>query len=266
MSRYILVAIYTLCRATARMCRPARLTLSARSAIISLLLSERTVARRADDRAFISSRGLILGGGQHTLVRDGYLVWSVIAQDETAVDQPQMSYDAKKSLEGLLKRCDGLPLVVPAERCLTPSHCDCRHPSYFCLQSPAEGDGSPVMCGDCRRSYPLYRTIRNPAEREFDLILSWQTMRRGYIEQYTSGLETAVSRAQLSDCVSDLSLTGRRLAGEIERETGITTFYPLYSYYETPPVKCPQCGGDWVNHYRDAVPFERCCRECRLVM
>ena len=209
--------------------------------------------------------GLILDGWQ-IFISGGETIYRVTAQDEDAVDQSQMSYDAKKALEKVLPLCAELPKVIPGDSCFEPSHCTCEHPSWLLMQSPGLACGSPLACGDCGKNYPLYRTVRNPAEREFDTILEWQSMRHGILQQFMSNLDAATAKLHLSDCVSDLSLAGRQLAGNTELATGILTLYPLFSYYETPPELCPQCGNNWVNEYRDAVPFQRFCRECRLVM
>ena len=146
------------------------------------------------------------------------------------------------------------------------------------MQSPPEWEGSPVKCGDCGRSVPLYRLCNSVPEREFDDVLMWRRMRRAYFTAYEAGgggraavyagtvFDAAAAYAILRSCVSELSLEGRRLAGKIEAETGIMTLYPLFSQYEKLPVRCPQCGADWRNPFTGAINYECFCRECRLVM
>ena len=210
--------------------------------------------------------GLVLEGGTYRYIKDGSLRRRMIAVTREAMSEKQMSYDARQSLAALQSLCERPPQAVHVHECVTPAHCECRKPSYLVLQSPAEWEGTPLCCGDCRKSFPLYRLIANPSEREFDDLLHWSKLRRGYVEQYMTGAETVASHEILQSCVSDLALQGRRLAGIVEVATGAITLYPLFAYYERAPERCPQCGSDWRNQYRNAVPFEFFCRTCRLVM
>ncbi|MBE6754551.1 MAG: hypothetical protein E7559_09445 [Ruminococcaceae bacterium] len=210
--------------------------------------------------------GLVLEGGGWLYEKDGELRRRFIAVTKEAMDPRQMSYDARQSWKAVLKLSEEPPKAVCLQECLSPAHCTCKKPGFLVMQSPAEWEGTPICCGDCRKSYPIYRLERDPLEREFDDLLHWSKLRRGYIEQYMTGAERVISHEALQGCVSDLSLQGRRLAGMVETATGILTLYPLFAYYEKAPSRCPQCGGEWVNRYRDAIPFEFFCRSCRLVM
>lgn len=210
--------------------------------------------------------GLILEGGTYTRTEDGSFKRRVIAVTREAMSPRQISYDARVSRSALAKLCESEPEAVHIHECDKPSHCECRKPSFLVMQSPGEWEGTPLCCGDCHKNFPLYRLVPDAAEREFDDLLHWSKLRRGYVEEYMTGAETVRSHAMLQNCVSELSLQGRRLAAAIEDATGVVTLYPLFAYYERTLDRCPQCGGPWQNHYRDAVPFEFFCRTCRIVM
>ena len=226
----------------------------------------------------LARNGLTLEAGARTYYENGEVVLQVIAQDNEAVDERNMSYDTTKALEALVKRCTDVPSVSVLREHIHPANCECAHPSYFVLQSPPEWEGSPVKCGDCGNSVPLYRLCNSVPEREFDDLLMWRRIRRGYFTAYEAGrsaraaifagtaFDAAAAYAILKSCVSELSLEGRRLAGVIEAETGILTLYPLFSHYEKPPEHCPQCGSDWLNPYTGAINYQCFCRACRLVM
>ncbi|MBQ4313732.1 MAG: DUF2310 family Zn-ribbon-containing protein [Clostridia bacterium] len=220
-------------------------------------------------RAFVremAKAGLILEGGVHCFARDDRYVCRVIAQDGEAISEQNMSYDGQKALERLLGLCEDLPRLTPCEELDDIPHCTCERSSYYILSPCAEWEGSPVRCGDCRRSVPLYRIIPIANERDFDDLLGWSRLYRSFLTQYQCGYNALYAYNMLKDCVSDLSLQGRSAAGKVERRSGIITLYPLFSQYELLPNKCPQCGGNWINQYRDAVPYERFCRSCRIVM
>lgn len=212
--------------------------------------------------------GLTLEGGVDIRREGDSYVSRVVAQDSEAIDEKNFSYDTRQALKKLLEVSDGLPVVTSAGKCLIPAHCECRSPGYLILQAPAEWEGSPVMCGDCGKSVPLYRIVPSTAEMEFDDLLGWRRLYRSYMLQHTTGLDGIdyhESYEMLHECVSTLSLAGRRLAGTVERFTGKPTYYPIYNRFEHIPDTCPQCGGDWRNPYPDAIKFTHVCSGCRLV-
>lgn len=228
--------------------------------------------------AELSRCGLTLEAGARTLYQNGEYILLVIAQDEEAIDEKNMNYDTKKALTELTKKCEAMPKVRTLAELEFPAHCVCAKPSHFIMQSPPEWEGSPVRCGDCGKSVPLYRLDGFAADRNFDDLLLWRRLRRGCFSTYEYGSrkqsvasaqalsEPAAAYAALKSCVSGVSLEGRRLAAMVEKNTGVITVYPLFSQYEKMPEYCPQCGRSWINPFTDAVKFKCFCRECRLVM
>jgi len=119
---------------------------------------------------------------------------------------------------------------------------------------------------DCGKSVPLYRLVRDKEQREFDDLLHWRKLRRGFLEQIGEKLNTGYAYGMLNNCMSGLSQEGRRLAAAIQKWTGVITLYPVFSRFEEPPRRCPGCGGDWRNPYTGAIPYKYFCRQCRLVL
>jgi len=210
--------------------------------------------------------GLILEGTGYSYIESGELVWNVAAQDDSAIAEENMTYDTRQALGELLKWCDGLPQVIPMQECCEIPHCTCSNPGTYVLQSPAEWAGTPVRCVDCGGSVPLYRLVRDREQREFDDLLHWRKLRRGFLEQIGEKLNTGYAYGMLNDCRSGLAQEGRRLAATVQRWTGVVTLYPVFSRFEEPPRRCPGCGGDWRNPYIGAIPYKYFCRQCRLVL
>lgn len=217
-------------------------------------------------RLLLVRNGLILEGGWQSWLEDGELVWSVVAQDDDAIAEHNMTYDTRDTLAQLIKWCDGLPQVIPMQQCAELPHCTCTSPATYVLCSPAEWAGTPVRCLDCGGSVPLYRLIRDREQREFDDLLHWRKLRRGFLEQLGEKLNSGYAYRMVNDCMSGLSQEGRRLAAAIQRWTGVLTIYPVFSRYEEPPRRCPGCGGDWRNPYTGAIPYKYFCRQCRIAL
>jgi|GEM_PF-1795680 len=210
--------------------------------------------------------GLILEGSWQSWMEDGELVWSVVAQDDEAISEHNMTYDTRAALADVIGLCEGLPQVIPMHNCAGIPHCTCPKPGTYILRSPAEWEGTPVYCVDCGKSVPLYRLIRDREQREFDDLLHWRKLRRGFLEQLGEKLNSGYAYRMVNDCMSGLSQEGRRLAAAIQRWTGVLTIYPVFSRFEEPPRRCPGCGGDWRNPYTGAIPYQYFCRQCRIAL
>lgn len=220
----------------------------------------------ADLRRWFVRNGLILEGAAQSWFDGETMVWRIVAQDDDAIAEENMSFDTRESLSQLIKRCEGLPQVIPMEESADSPHCTCQKPTALLLQSPAEWIGSPVRCCDCRKSVPLYKIVTYPNDRDFELLLHWRKLRRGFLEQLGEKLNSGYAYDMLNNCLSELSVAGRRQAALVEKCTGVITLYPLFSRFERLPDRCPQCGGNFINPYKGVIPYERFCRQCRLVM
>jgi len=220
--------------------------------------------------------GLILEGQASIRRENGFFVCRVVAQGADALSENAMNYDARKAFDSLLEASDGPPQVTGVGRSVMPRGCECVKSPYFILYPCAEWEGSPIRCGGCNASFPLYRTKKLGVEREFGEILSWRKTYRGFVAHLTAGGEhsnrngygrdKSESYKSLNSCVSEMSLLGRRLAGEVERDTDVLTYYPLYQVHEDIPDACPQCGANWRNPYPAAIRFSHVCPACRLCM
>ena len=129
---------------------------------------------------------------------------------------------------------------------------------------------SPIHSGENFAPIPLYKQLKNQPHLSQDLIKwqeNWQAsdqlqMNGAVLEQH--------SLAEISEHQSTLSKHGRYLAQEIEKETGIPTYYYLYrvggqSLESEKSRCCPSCGANWA--LKDAIfdTFHFKCDGCRLV-
>lgn len=211
--------------------------------------------------------GLTLEGALTISENNGGYSCKVIAVDEKALEKRNFSYDTRVTLSKLTE-LGGEPQCVPLEKCVLPAHCECERSDYVVLQASAEWEGTPLMCGTCGKSVPLYRLVPDANEREFDDLYGWRRLYRGYMNEHIvgiDGIDYHESYVMLNECVSTLNLIGRRFAGLFEKFGGVPTYYPIFSRYDRIPDECPQCGKRWVNEYTDVIKFSHVCSACRLV-
>ena len=129
---------------------------------------------------------------------------------------------------------------------------------------------SPIHNGENFAPIPLYKQLKNQPHLSQDLI-KWQENWQACDQlQMNGAVLKQQSLAEISDHQSTLSKHGRYLAQEIEKETGIPTYYYLYrvggqSLESEKSRCCPSCGANWAlkNAIFDTLYFK--CDTCRLV-
>ena len=129
---------------------------------------------------------------------------------------------------------------------------------------------SPLHSGENFSPIPLYKQLKNQPHLSQDLIKwqeNWQACDQ--LQMNGSALEKE-SLSEISEINSTLSKHGRYLAAEIEKESGIPTYYYLYrvgghSLESEQQRCCPQCGSNWAlkTPLFDVIYFK--CDQCRLV-
>lgn len=215
----------------------------------------------------LAKNGLALeSGAQVVKTAQGYEC-RCVACDKNAITEEHFAYETKKTLESLIRMSDGLPAIKDIGPDPLHGHCTCRSPSHLVMEPCAEREGTPIICGDCCESIPLYRLASSAADMEFDDVLRWRKLYRAYLYQCLLGIDSIdgeESYQMLHECVSTLTLAGRALAGQVERFCSIPVYYPIYYQFERVPDRCPQCGASWRNSYPDGVKSSHVCLACRL--
>ena len=67
--------------------------------------------------------------------------------------------------------------------------CDCEKRSYYILKGDMKDTVSPVLCGNCGRSVPLYTLPRNYSREEYYDILEWQRAYNDLTDLFKQGLD-----------------------------------------------------------------------------
>ncbi|MGC7589840.1 Zn-ribbon-containing protein [Bisgaard Taxon 46] len=159
---------------------------------------------------------------------------------------------------------------VVADDLNSDTTCEADKPTWQVLYTTYLQSCSPLHSGDDLAPIPLYKPLKNIPHLSMDVIKwqeNWQAcdqlqMNGSVLEQQTL--------AEISNVDSTLSKHGRYLAQEIERQTGVPTYYYLYRIggesFETEQKRCcPNCGGNWVLKSPIFDLFHFKCDDCRLV-
>ncbi|MHC4641481.1 MAG: DUF2310 family Zn-ribbon-containing protein [Planctomycetota bacterium] len=131
----------------------------------------------------------------------------------------------------------------------------------------------PIRRMDTGEPVPTYLLPLSDSER--DEVYSWAYSYRNHDLIWTeSGILEIPAYKQLTEPDSELSSYGRLVCRNVERTTGIPTFYYLYRYWgrknEHKSRSCPDCGRKWrvrpiQEHSAPFPDFPFQCDKCRLV-
>jgi len=133
--------------------------------------------------------------------------------------------------------------------------CNCKKHESYLLFTTYQNESSPVACGSCGRSVPIYK-LKGLIDTDRTNIEAWVG---DYVACDSLNMGCTVgerwSTKQMSDVNSQLSVVGRSICRRIAEVTGIPAYYFLYNYRSISFAKellrkCPSCHGDWLLEKR----------------
>lgn len=144
---------------------------------------------------------------------------------------------------------------------------------FLYLFTHAFDHASPLCRGDNGYPIPLYRVPVPDDIREG--VGHWQSEYREHDGDWlSSGPQELAAYRQLADPSSELSREGLDCCRDIQKATGVPTYYFLMRYWGRAQGeearRCPQCGGRWRTKHPLLPPrpywqFGFQCHRCRLV-
>lgn len=212
--------------------------------------------------------GCLYKNGQ--ILKDFLLVKSESTYIATVTLPEDNSLDNKYNNTYVLKYLDELEQVFSIQRELfgedqnVQKSCTCEEPpAWYMLYSDWSAEESPVVCGRCGKSVPLYKLPYILNEEEHHGVLGWKEAYRNIDRLWMYCLSDRFTYRQMNNIQSQLSQDGREICRAFENTTGIPFYYYLFHYKKTPPV-CPDCGGDWqLSDGKSFIDYK--CEKCRLV-
>ncbi|MFN8715049.1 MAG: DUF2310 family Zn-ribbon-containing protein [Bacteroidota bacterium] len=147
--------------------------------------------------------------------------------------------------------------------------CKCVSRDFMILTTNYISIGSPVICGSCTNSVPLYKL---PVYDDYGYmpILSWESNYQSCDRLQMNcevGERFGLNQLELID--SQLSKQGREICARLEVLTETPVYYYLHNYTKrrgTPEsILCPGCGKKW--HLKNLLceEYNFMCKHCRIV-
>ncbi|MEK7723989.1 MAG: DUF2310 family Zn-ribbon-containing protein [Acidobacteriota bacterium] len=146
--------------------------------------------------------------------------------------------------------------------------CKCRNSDFYILITNFLTIESPLTCGKCFKSVPLYRLPKYESE-EYMSILGWES---NYISCDTLQMNCKVGERwalnQMENVNSQLSKQGFEICRKIEELTNIPTYYYLHNYRkfrgDDLSRPCPICNKGW-DLKEKLHFFDFKCDNCKIV-
>ena len=194
----------------------------------------------------------------------------VTIPDDDALDERHNNIYVSQELDEIKNRFE-ISMEVIGKNLGAGKSCGCAEkPQWYMLYTDWQEEESPVVCGRCGRSVPLYRLpyIRAEGtsgrfEDEHISTLVWAGDYKAVDRLWVTCLSDRFTFRQMHSLDSALSKAGRHICKEFEALTGVAFYYYLFHNKKT-PAKCPSCAEDWkLTGERTFIDFK--CDKCRLV-
>ena len=147
--------------------------------------------------------------------------------------------------------------------------CTCKKTDFYILITNYLSIDSPLTCGTCNKSVPLYR-LPIYYDYGYKPILSWET---NYISCDSLQMNCEVGERwalnQMQEIKSQLSKQGLKICKKIEELTSIPTYYYLHNYKKLKGAhlsgRCPGCNKKWQLNEQLNKVYDFKCDSCKLV-
>jgi predicted nucleic acid-binding Zn ribbon protein len=126
-------------------------------------------------------------------------------------------------------------------------------------------DESPVVCGDCGSTVPLYKLPKILGEDEYWSVLNWQRAYKACDELFMVGIGERFAYQRISKPANDLYELGKQICEAFENAIGKPFYYYLFRYYSPYKGTCPVCGLQWKLGSDNKSFINYRCDYCRLV-
>lgn len=201
----------------------------------------------------------------YTDINENEILLRVVAPQSTSFDRDNENTivtNARNALEQIY----GEPIVWNnvGKNLNVGESCECAKSSYYILKGDMKDTVSPVICGNCGRSVPLYILPRNYSREEYYDILEWQRAYNDLTDLFKQGLDERYAYDMLHKANSSLNVEGRRIAKALNEKTGTPVYYHMFKYYGKNKEECPICGESWQNNDSE-YNVEYICHRCKLV-
>lgn len=191
-----------------------------------------------------------------------YIAFMTLPEDDS-IDEKYNNLYVTKYL-GEVKEHYEVHLDMIGKNLNEENACTCPEPpEWYMLYADYADEESPVVCGRCGHSVPLYKLPHILEQQEHYGVLGWKEAYCHTDNLYMYCLSDRFTYRQMNSPDSRLSKIGRDICQQFEAATGLPFYYYLF-YDKNTPKLCPLCGGEWkLNGEKTFVDYK--CDKCRLV-
>lgn len=210
--------------------------------------------------------GQILSNDCNTIfIEDEYITYT-LAPEEDSISLKYANKYVNDNYNKLLKLSRRKPKIklLGKSKDYMPA-CSCDSPSWYMLYSDYSVDDSPVVCGDCGRTVPLYKLPKILGEDEYYSVRSWQIAYKACDELFMAGIGERFAYQRISKPTNDLAKLGIEICEAFEKAIGKPFYYFLFKYYSPYKPTCPVCGQLWKLGSGNKSFIDYRCDKCRLV-
>lgn len=194
---------------------------------------------------------------------DQYISFATLPEDD-ALDE---KYNSRYTTEDLdkIKALFAIATEQVGEDMNTGPSCACTEkPDWYWLYTHLFDKTSPVVCGQCGHSVPLYKLPHIMGDGEYGSVQGWQGNYKAIDELFIACFSDQYTYRQMNKLDSLLSKEGREICQAFEEATSVPFYYYLHYYEKEPPAACPSCSEDWKLTGETSF-IEYKCDKCRLV-
>ncbi|MFZ5985721.1 MAG: DUF2310 family Zn-ribbon-containing protein [Bacillota bacterium] len=210
--------------------------------------------------------GQILMNDCNTIFQEDKFITYLLAPEQDSLDLRNSNKYVNDFYAKLLTLCTQEPTIqLLGKSSDYEDTCNCKTPSWYMLYSDYTTNESPVVCGDCGKSVPLYRLPKILGEDEYYTVLGWQKAYNACDRLFLEGIAERAAYQRLSKHTSDLSKMGREICTAFENAAEKPFYYYLFRYYSSHKTVCPICRDNWLLNESDRSFIDYRCNTCRLV-
>lgn len=217
------------------------------------------------------ANGQTLGRVESNYINGNKIVFMPFTHEEDSLNKRYNNFYVNDRTQKLEKLCNSSieyriagSITVDDE-----APCQCKAPRSYTLLTNGFTIASPINCGECNRSVPLYR-LPKYNDHGYLQILSWETNYQA-CDRLQMNCEVGERWAlnQMQELTSQLSKQGLKICRQLEELTSLPVYYFLFDYrkYKTDQTHrlCPGCGGKWYLEKALHDFYEFKCDKCKLV-
>ncbi|MVM40409.1 DNA-binding protein [Spirosoma sp. HMF3257] len=221
--------------------------------------------------SFYRGSGQTQGKIESQYIENDKIVCLPFTLEKTSLDKKFNNYYVNRQAKKVEELCNSRLIFKTVGKSYDSykAPCNCKKSDFYILITNYITIQSPLTCGTCNKSVPLYR-LPQYYDYGYMPILSWET---NYISCDSLQMNCEVGERwalnQMQEITSQLSKQGLEICRKIEELTSIPTYYYLHNYKKFKGDQltrlCPSCGKKWDLKTQLHNLYDFKCDKCKIV-